>query len=129
MMPIVQALVVFVVGVFRSRIALQLEVLAHDRRRILHFNVTEHPTAEWTAQQLVKAFPWATAPHYLLRDRDAVYGQAFHRRVAGLGLLRVLTAPRSPWQNGVVERFNTHYRSKADSSNTPGLRGATTLSH
>jgi len=50
-------------------------VLAHERRRIVHFNVTEHPTAQWTAQQLVEAFPWETTPKYLLRDRDAVYGE------------------------------------------------------
>jgi hypothetical protein len=54
-----------------------LIVLAHDRRRILHFNVTEHPTAQWSAQQLVEAFPWETAPQYLLRDRDGIYGPAF----------------------------------------------------
>ncbi len=57
-------------------------VVAHDRRRVLHFNVTEHPTAEWTAQQILEAFPWDTAPRYLLRDRDAVYGRHFRRRVA-----------------------------------------------
>lgn len=78
--------------------------LANDRRRILHFNVTEHPTAEWTAQQLVVAFPWSTVPRYLLRDRDAVYGESFQRRVAGLGLMQVLTAPRGPWQNPYAER-------------------------
>jgi putative transposase len=80
-------------------------VVAHDRRRILHFNVTEHPTAQWTAQQLVEAFPWNPAPQYLLRDRDAVDGQVFHRRVAGLGMEQVLTAPRSPWQNPYAERL------------------------
>jgi putative transposase len=80
-------------------------VLAHDRRRVLHFNVTEHPTAEWTAQQIVEAFPWDTAPQYLLRDRDAVYGTYFRHRVAGLGGTEVLIAPRAPWQNPYVERL------------------------
>ncbi len=75
-------------------------VLAHDRRRILHFNVTEHPTAEWTAQQIVEAFPWDTAPRFMLRDRDAIYGHAFQHRVKGLGIEEVKTAPRSPWQKG-----------------------------
>ncbi len=80
-------------------------VLAHDRRRLLHFNVTEHPCAGWTAQQIVEAFPWDTAPRYLLRDRDAIYGTHFRRRVAGLQVAEVLIAPRAPWQNPYVERL------------------------
>ena len=79
-------------------------VLRHDRRRIVHFNVTEHPSAEWTAQQMVDAFPWDTAPRYLVRDRDQTYGAYFDTRVDGLGIEQVLTAPRSPWQNPFVER-------------------------
>lgn len=82
-----------------------LIVLAHDRRRVLHFNVSEHPTAEWTALQILQAFPWDTAPRFLLRDRDSVYGKQFRRRVAGLGITEVLIAPRSPWQNPYVERL------------------------
>jgi len=74
-------------------------VLAHDRRRVLHFNVTEHPSAVWTARQIVEAFPWDTAPRYLLRDRDAVYGTHFRRRLAGFQVTGLLIAPRSPWQN------------------------------
>ena len=80
-------------------------VLRHDRRRIVHFNVTEHPSAEWTAQQMVNAFPWDTAPRYLVRDRDQTYGAYFDSRVDGLGIEQVLTAPRSPWQNPFVERM------------------------
>ena len=80
-------------------------VLRHDRRRIVHFNVTEHPSAEWTAQQMVDAFPWDTAPRYLVRDRDQTYGAYFDSRVDGLGIEQVLTAPRSPWQNPFVERM------------------------
>ena len=79
-------------------------VLRHDRRRILHFNVTEHPPAEWSAQQIVDAFPWDSAPRFMLRDRDGIYGAYFKRRVAGLGIQQVLTAPRSPWQSPYVER-------------------------
>ena len=60
-------------------------VLAHDRRRVVHINVTDTPTAQWTAQQIVEAFPWETAPSYLLRDRDAVYGVAFSSRVSDHG--------------------------------------------
>jgi len=81
-----------------------LVILAHHRRRVLHFNVTEHPTAQWTGQQIVEAFPWETAPKYLLRDRDAVYGRQFQSRVKSLGIDEVVTAPRSPWQNAFVER-------------------------
>jgi putative transposase len=98
------ALDFFTVPTVSFKVLFVLIVLAHDRRRILHFNVTEHPTAQWTAQQLVEAFPWRTAPRYLLRDRDAVYGEVFDRRVAGLGMAQVLTAPRSPWQNPCAER-------------------------
>jgi putative transposase len=80
-------------------------VLAHDRRRVLHFNVTEHPTAAWTAQQIVEAFPDASAPKYLMRDRDRIYGATFRDRLAGMGIEEVLSAPRSPWQNPFVERL------------------------
>ena len=99
------ALDFFTVPTIGFRVLFVLIVLAHDRRRSLHFNVTEHPTAQWTAQQLVEAFPWGHAPRHLLRDRDAVYSQVFDRRVAGLGMLQVLTAPRSPWQNPYAERL------------------------
>jgi len=80
-------------------------VLRHDRRRVLHFNVTEHPTAQWAAQQLVEAFPEAVSARYLLRDRDRIYGDYFRQRVRGLGLKEVLSGPRSPWQNPYVERL------------------------
>jgi len=79
-------------------------VLAHDRRRIVHFNVTAHPTAEWTAQQMLEAFPFDTAPRYLLRDRDRIYGQEFRDQVAAMNINEVLSAPRSPWQRAYVER-------------------------
>jgi transposase InsO family protein len=79
-------------------------VLAHDRRRIVHFNVTYHPTAEWTAQQIVEAFPFETAPKYLLRDRDQIYGQEFRKQVEVMKIEEVLSAPRSPWQRAYVER-------------------------
>ena len=80
-------------------------VLSHDRRQVVHFNVTEHPTAQWTAQQLVEAFPFDSAPHYLLRDRDAIYGEKVQRRMRSLGIKEVVTAPRSPWQNLYAERI------------------------
>ena len=79
-------------------------VLAHDRRRILHFNVTRHPTAEWTGQQLRNAFPFDQLPGYLLRDRDAIYGRDFREQVRDMGIEEVLSTPRSPWQRAYVER-------------------------
>ncbi|MDQ3172913.1 MAG: integrase core domain-containing protein [Acidobacteriota bacterium] len=94
-----------VVPTVSFRILFVFVVLAHDRRRAIHFNVTAHPTAEWTAQQIAEAFPWESAPRYLLRDRDAVYGESFRRRVLEMGIREVLTAPRSPWQNPYVERL------------------------
>ena len=80
-------------------------VLSHDRRKLVHFGVTAHPTAEWTAQQLREAFPWGEAPRYLLRDRDQSYGEPYSQTAALLGIDEVLTAPRSPWQNPYAERL------------------------
>ena len=79
-------------------------VLAHQRRRVVHFNVTAHPTAEWSAQQLREAFPFDPIPRYLLRDRDKIFGDDFRRQVADMKIQEVLSAPRSPWQRAYVER-------------------------
>src|SRR4029453_16144004 len=95
----------FVVPTVSFRILYVFLVLSHERRRVVHFNVTEHPTAEWTAAQLMQAFPWDTAPRYLLRDRDRVYGEAFRTLAAEMEITEVLTAPRSPWQSPYVERL------------------------
>jgi putative transposase len=95
----------FTVPTARLRVLFVLLVLAHDRRRVVHFNVTEHPTAHWTAQQIVDAFPDDSAAPYLLRDHDSVYGHAFRQRVKGMGIGEVLTAPHSPWQNPFAERL------------------------
>lgn len=88
----------------RFQVLYVFPVLAHERRRILHFNVTAHPTAEWTAQQLRNAFPWDSAPRYLLRDRDRIFGDDFTQQVRDMGIEQVLCAPRSPWQRAYVER-------------------------
>jgi transposase InsO family protein len=77
----------------------------HERRKVIHFNLTEAPTAEWTAQQVVNAFPYDTAPKYLLRDRDSIYSSAFVQRVEGMGIEQKIIAPRSPWQNPYAERL------------------------
>src|SRR3989449_1269409 len=95
----------FTVPTMRLRVLFILVVLAHHRRRVLHFNVTEHPTAAWTAQQVVDAFPDDSAPSYLLHDRDSIYGDAFRKRVNGMGISEVQTAPHSPWQNPFAERL------------------------
>ena len=94
----------FPVPAIRFQVLYVFLVLAHDRRRIIHFNVTSHPTAEWTAQQLREAFPFDQAPQYLLRDKDRIFGAEFSREVAALGTEGVLGAPRSPWQRAYVER-------------------------
>ena len=94
----------FTVPTIRFQVLYVFLVLAHDRRRILHFAVTAHPTAEWTVQQLREAFPWETAPRYLLRDRDRIFGVDFVTQVKAMGIKQVLSAPRSPWQRAYVER-------------------------
>lgn len=80
-------------------------VLAYGRRRLLHFAVTSHPTAAWTARQISEAFPWDEAPAKLIRDNDAIYGSMFKRRLVAMGIRDGPTAVRSPWQNGHVERL------------------------
>jgi transposase InsO family protein len=94
----------FTVPTIRFQILYVFLVLAHERRRIVHLAVTAHPTAEWTAQQLREAFPWDTAPRYLLRDRDRIFGQDFVEQVKAMGIKQVLSAPRSPWYRAYIER-------------------------
>ena len=95
----------FVVPAITFRLLYVMIVITHERRKVIHFNITEAPTAEWTAQQVVNAFPYDTAPQYLLRDRDSIYGSVFVQRVGGMGIKQKLISPRSPWQNPYVERL------------------------
>lgn len=95
----------FVVPTSTFRLLFVFLVVSHDRRRIVHFGVTSHPTSEWTAQQLRHAFPWDTAPRFLLRDRDSCYGEAFPQTARNMSIEEILSAPRSPWQNAYVERL------------------------
>jgi putative transposase len=95
----------FTVPTLTGRVLFVLVLLSHQRRRIIHVNITEHPTAMWTAQQMIEAFPDDTAPRWLLRDRDAIYGDVFRRRVASLGIGEVVSSPSSPWQNPYAERL------------------------
>ncbi len=80
-------------------------VIAHDRRRVLHFNVTRHPRSAWVSQQLREAFPFDAAQKYLIHDRDAIFNAEVRENIGGIGLKSVRTAFKSPWQNGVAERF------------------------
>jgi transposase InsO family protein len=94
----------FVVPTATCRLLFVLVIIAHERRRIVHVAVTDHPTADWTAQQLREAFPWAEAPRCLVRDRDRAYA-ACEETAKTMGINELVTAPRSPWQNAYAERF------------------------
>ena len=96
------AIDMFIVASASFRLFYVLIILAHDRRRIIHTATTDHPTAVWLSHQVTEAFPWDTAPQYLLRDRDSSYGAYFRNRVDVMGITEVVTAPRSPWQNAYV---------------------------
>ena len=86
----------FTVATITFRVLYVFLVLRHDRRRLVHFNVTTSPTAQWAAQQVVEAFPFEETPRFLLRDRDAIYGEYFRDRVEHMGIEEVLIAPRHP---------------------------------
>ena len=100
----------FTVPTVRFEVLYVFVVLCLERRRILHVNVTVHPNAEWTAQQIVEAVGCDDTFTMLIRDRDGIYGAAFDRRVNHLGITQLRTAPRSPWQNGYVERLVGTFR-------------------
>ncbi|MCP3918610.1 MAG: transposase [bacterium] len=95
----------FTVPTATFRVLYVFLVLSHDRRRVVHLNVTANPTSEWTGRQIVEAFPWDTAPKYLLRDGDGIYGDRFVSAVKRLGIEGLRSAPHSPWQNPFVERI------------------------
>jgi hypothetical protein len=79
-------------------------VLGHGRRRLLWFEVTRHPTAAWLARQITEAFPWASAPAYLVRDNDRAYGHVFTSRVTAMGIRDRPISPGSPWQTDVIDK-------------------------
>jgi putative transposase len=79
-------------------------VLRHERRQIVHFKITTNPYAQWTAQQIINAFPYEEARRFLIRDGDGIYGDYFTKRVESMGIEEVQTAPGSPWQNPYCER-------------------------
>src|SRR5262245_42103269 len=98
------ALDFFTVPTATFRVLFLLVMLTHSRRRLVHLNVTEHPTAEWTARQLLEACALGEGPRYLIRDRDQVYGERFPHQAKTLGILEAVIAPHSPWQNAYAER-------------------------
>jgi transposase InsO family protein len=110
----VAAIDMFVVPTIGFRLLYGLAILHLGRRKLVRANVTANPTAEWIARQITEAFPWDQAPQYLVRDRDASYGHAV-TRLAVMGIRDRPTAPRSPWQNGHIERLIGSIRSSADS--------------
>jgi transposase InsO family protein len=101
----IAAMDLFVVPTISFRLLYGLLIMGHDRRQILWFGVTAHPTAEWIANQLTAACGWEQAPRYLIRDRDGAYGEVFIRRLRSMGIRDRPTSPRSPWQNGYAERL------------------------
>ena len=101
----IAAMDLFVVPTISFRLLYGLLIMGHGRRQILWLGVTAHPTAEWIANQLTEAIGWEQAPRYLIRDRDAAYGEVFTRRIQSMGIRDRPTSPRSPWQNGYAERL------------------------
>jgi len=101
----IAAMDLFVVPTISFRLLYGLLIMGHGRRHILWFGVTAHPTAEWIANQVTEACGWEQAPRYLIRDRDAAYGDVFIRRLRSIGIRDRPTSPRSPWQNAYAERL------------------------
>jgi transposase InsO family protein len=95
----------FVVRTISFKLLYGLVILRHARRRLVSISVTNNPTAEWIAGQVTDAFPWDEAPRHLIRDRDGAFGPAYTRRIHAMGIRDHPVAPRSPWQNGHVERL------------------------
>ena len=95
----------FVVPTIGLRLLYGLVIIRLGRRRLVWINVTANPTADWIARQIIEAFPWDQAPRYIIRDRDCSYGAAVTRRMQAMGIRDRPTAPRSPWQNGYIERL------------------------
>src|SRR6266404_208296 len=101
----IAAIDLFVVPTLTFERLFAVLVLGHGRRKLLWFEVTRHPTAEWLARQITEAFPWASAPAYLVRDNDRAYGHVFTARLRAMGIRDRPIAPASPWQNGHAERL------------------------
>src|SRR3979411_2294563 len=103
--PDIAAMDLFVVPTIGFDLLYGFVIVRLDRRDLVWINVTANPTAEWVARQITEAFPWDEAPHYLIRDRDRIYGSVVTRRLRAMGIRDKPTAPASPWQNGFAERL------------------------
>src|ERR1700730_14914012 len=103
--PDIAAMDLFVVPTIGFDLLYAFVVVRLDRRDLVWINVTTHPTAEWVARQITEAFPWNEAPHYMIRDRDLIYGAVVTRRMRAMGIRDKPIAPASPWQNGFAERL------------------------
>src|SRR6202040_4030335 len=103
--PDIAAMDLFVVPTIGFKLLYGFVIVRIDRRDLVWINVTANPTAEWVARQITEAFPWDEAPHYLIRDRDRIYGSVVTRRLRAMGIRDKPTAPASPWQNGFAERL------------------------
>ena len=101
----IAAIDLFVLPTITFRLLYCLVILRHARRQWVSFGVTTNPTAEWISRQITEAFPWDSAPRYLLRDRDPIFGHKFIEQVKAMGIKQVLSAPRAPWQRAYVERL------------------------
>jgi transposase InsO family protein len=101
----IASLDLFVVRTISFKLLYGLVILRHARRRLVRISVTSNPTAEWIAGQVTDAFPWDEAPRHLIRDRDGAFGPAYTSRIRAMEIRDHPTAPRSPWQNGYVERL------------------------
>jgi len=101
----IAAIDLFVVSTIGFKLLYGLVILRLERRRLVWTDVTANPTADWIARQITEAFPWDEAPRYLIRDRDTAYGVAVRRRLRAMGIRDRPITPRSPWQNGHVERL------------------------
>ena len=103
--PDIAAMDLFVVPTIGFDVLYGFIIVRLGRRDLVWINVTANPTAEWIARQLTEAFPWNEVPHYLIRDRDCIYGAVVTRRIRTMGIRDKPTAPASPWQNGFAERL------------------------
>jgi transposase InsO family protein len=103
--PDIAAMDLFVVPTIGFDLLYAFVIVRLDRRDLVWINVTANPTAEWVARQITEAFPWDEAPHYLVRDRDRIYGSVVTRRLRAMGIRDKPTGPASPWQNGFAERL------------------------
>src|SRR3984893_9417150 len=103
--PEIAAMNLFVVPTVGFKLLYGFVIIRLDRRDLVWISVTRHPTAEWVARQITEAFPWNEAPHYMIRDRDRIYGAIVTRRLRAMGIRDKPTASASPWQNGFAERL------------------------